>query len=111
MVVTGGGVVVGAVVVVVGTGVVVDDVGGACAADSLLQPVSTSADPIPTATTHARTVPNRTVPNCLVLLDRTVLSMKKTRPTFRHLLLERQTIPAQRRHRPVRRSRCGSDGG
>ncbi|OZE91361.1 hypothetical protein CH302_24985 [Rhodococcus sp. 15-2388-1-1a] len=92
MVVTGAGVVVS--VVVVGARVVVDACCGGWAADSLLQPARRSAVPAPIPTNQARTQPI-----CLVLLDPDlleprVLSMKKPRPTFRHRLLERPTIPA-----------------
>ncbi|AJW42488.1 hypothetical protein NY08_4488 [Rhodococcus sp. B7740] len=109
MVVTGAGVVV--VCVVVGTGVVVDAGGGGWAADSLLQPARTSAVQAPIPTNQARAQPI-----CRALLDRCplaphVIGMKKPRPTFRHRLLERPTIPAQCRHRPARSSRCGSDAG
>ena len=97
--------------VTVGGGVVVDAGGGGWAADSLLQPVRTSAVQAPIPTNQARAQPF-----CRALLERSllephVLTMKKPRPTFRHRLLERPTIPAQCRHRPATSSRCGSGAG
>ncbi|OZE30452.1 hypothetical protein CH256_14705 [Rhodococcus sp. 05-2254-6] len=80
-------------VVVVGARVVVDGCGGGWAADSLLQPARTSAAaPIPTD--KARNRPIRLALLERNLLEPHVLSMKKPRPTFRHRLLERPTIPA-----------------